>query len=118
MSCTAAILLLMLIRVSEIAEVAVLLLFVARLTRLMVADEITRRPREAIVRRLPDGSPAAYLLLCRWCLSVWIAAPAAATWWLLSDLPRWSGHWWVDIATVALALSHATGLLVRAEPEE
>ncbi|WP_189194752.1 hypothetical protein [Micromonospora fulviviridis] len=37
-------------------EIAVVLLFVARVTRLIVADEITRRPREAIVRRLPGGS--------------------------------------------------------------
>ncbi|NES14584.1 MULTISPECIES: hypothetical protein [Micromonospora] len=99
-------------------EIVVMLLFVARVTRLIVADEITRRPREAIVRRLPDGSPLAYLLFCRWCLSVWIATPAAAAWWLLSDVPRWSRLWWADVPTVALALSYATGLLVRAEPEE
>ncbi|MEV0427877.1 hypothetical protein [Micromonospora sp. NPDC050495] len=96
----------------------VVVLFVARVTRLIVADEITRRPREAIVRRLPEGSPLAYLLFCRWCPSVWIAAPTATAWWLLSDVPRWSGQWWADVPTVALALSHATGLLVRAEPEE
>ncbi|MFI7283448.1 hypothetical protein ACIBOV_24615 [Micromonospora chersina] len=99
-------------------EIAVVLLFIARVTRLVVADEITRRPREAIVRRLPDGSPFAYLLFCRWCLSMWIAAPAAAGWWHLSDVPRWSGYWWVDVPTVALALSYGTGLLVRAEPGE
>ncbi|MBC9002960.1 hypothetical protein [Micromonospora aurantiaca (nom. illeg.)] len=103
---------------TELIEVVVVLLFVARVTRLIVGDEITRRPREAIVRRLPDGSPFAYLLFCRWCLSVWIAAAAAAGWWHLSDIARWSGHWWVDVPTVALALSYGTGLLVRAEPEE
>ncbi len=108
----------MLIDVMRLIEIVVALFVVARVTRLVTADEITRRPREAIVRRLRDGSPLAYLLFCRWCLSVWIAAPAAAGWWHLSDLPRWSGHWWVDVPTVALALSYATGLLVRAEPEE
>ncbi len=107
----------MLISVAGLIEVVVLLLFVARVTRLVVADEITRRPREAIVRRLPDGSPVAYLLMCRWCMSVWVAASAAAGWWHLSYLPRWSGYWWVDMPSVALALSYATGLLVRAEPE-
>ncbi|MEH1014629.1 hypothetical protein V6U90_16145 [Micromonospora sp. CPCC 206060] len=70
------------------------------------------------MRRLPEGSAFAYLLFCRWCMSVWIAAPAAGGWWHVSDIPRWSGHWWVDVSTVALALSYATGLLVRAEPEE
>ncbi|TDB79622.1 hypothetical protein [Micromonospora sp. KC721] len=99
-------------------EIAVVLLFVARVARLIVADEITRRPREAIVRRLPEGNAFAYLLFCRWCLSVWVAAPVAAGWWHLSDVPRWTGLWWVDVPTAALALSHATGLLVRAEPEE
>ncbi|MBL6275334.1 hypothetical protein JMF97_04060 [Micromonospora fiedleri] len=98
-------------------EIAVVLLVVARVTRLIVADEITRPLREAIVRRLPEGSPLAYLLMCRWCLSVWVAVPAAAGWWHLSYLPRWSGYWWVDVPTMALALSYATGLLVRAEPE-
>ncbi|MEV4814920.1 hypothetical protein [Micromonospora tulbaghiae] len=99
-------------------EIVVVLFFVARMTRLVTADEITRRPREAIVKRLPEESPLAYLLFCRWCLSVWIAAPAAAGWWHLSDVPRWSGYWSVDVPAVALALSYATGLLVRAEPEE
>ncbi|SCL70428.1 hypothetical protein GA0070606_5396 [Micromonospora citrea] len=108
----------MLISVTELIEIVVVLFVVARVTRLVTADEITRRPREAIVRRLPEGSPCAYLLFCRWCLSVWIAAPAAAAWWHLSDVPRWSGYWWVDVPTVALALSYATGLLVRAEPGE
>ncbi|PZF98329.1 hypothetical protein C1I93_09155 [Micromonospora endophytica] len=108
----------MLTTVTGLIEIAVVLLFVARATRLVVVDEITRAPREAVVRRLPEGSPLAYLLFCRWCLSVWIAVPGAAVWWLLSDVPRWSGLWWADVPTVGLALSHTTGLLVRAEPEE
>lgn len=108
----------MLIAVTGLIEIVVVLFAVARLTRLIVADEITRRPRVAIVKRLPDGSPFAYLLFCRWCLSMWIAAPAAAVWWHLSEVSRWSGLWWVDVPTVALALSYATGLLVRAEPGE
>ena len=94
-----------------------MLLAVARLTRLVTTDELTRPVRQALVRRLPDRSPWAYLLVCRWCLSMWVAAPAAVAWWVLSAGPRWSGHWWADIPSVALALSYATGLLVRAEPE-
>lgn len=108
----------MLIGMTGPIEIVVMLLVVARVTRLIVADEITRRPREAVVRQLPKGSPLAYLLFCRWCLSVWIATPVAAGWWHLSEVSRWSGLWWVDVPTVALALSYATGLLVRAEPEE
>lgn len=108
----------MLIAVPGLVEIVVVLLFVARVTRLIVADEITRRSREVLVRRLPEGSALAYLLFCRWCLSVWTAGATAAAWWSLSYVPRWSDRWWVDVPTVALALSYATGLLVRAEPEE
>lgn len=108
----------MLIPVTGLIEIVVVLFAVARLTRLVTADEITRKAREGIVKRLPEGSPLAYLLFCRWCLSVWVAVPAAAGWWALSYVPRWTGLWWVDVPTIALALSHATGLLVRAEPEE
>ena len=108
----------MVIAVKLMIETAVVLLTVARVTRLVCADEITRPARTAIAQRLPEGSPFAYLLFCRWCLSVWVAFPVAALWVGLSTLPRWSGHWWIDVPTVALALSHATGLLVRAEPEE
>ncbi|MFI5495584.1 hypothetical protein [Actinoplanes sp. NPDC051859] len=98
-------------------EVAIVVLAVARLTRLVCADKITEPVRASVVRRLPAGSMWAYLLYCRWCVSVWVAAPAAATWWTASSAPRWSGHWWLDVPTAALALSYATGLLVRAEPE-
>ncbi|MET8352661.1 hypothetical protein [Micromonospora sp. NPDC005206] len=103
---------------SELIEILVALFVVARVTRLVAADEITRKAREAAVRRLPDGNPIAYLLFCRWCLSVWIAVPAAAGWWAMSAVPRWSGHWSVDVPSIALAISYATGLLARAEPEE
>lgn len=98
-------------------EVAVVLFAVARITRLITADEITRTARQAAVRALPAGSPIAYLLLCRWCMSIWVALPAAALWRAASDMPAWSGRWWIDVPAVALALSYATGLLVRAEPE-
>jgi hypothetical protein len=106
---------LMLIAVAVI-EVVVVIFAVARTTRLVTTDEITRRPRQAFVRARPEGSMLAYLVVCRWCASVWVAATAAVVWWLLSDTPRWSGRWWIDVPTLLLALSYATGLLVRAEP--
>lgn len=93
-------------------------LVVARATRLVCADKVTERWRAAAVLRLPEDSLLAYLLFCRWCMSVWLALPGAAGWWALSEVPRWSGHWWVDVPTVGLALSHATGLLMGAEPGE
>jgi hypothetical protein len=108
----------MLIPVPWAFEIIVVLLAVARVTRLVAADEVTRGLRETIAQWLREGSPLVYLLYCRWCLSIWIAFPSAGVWWALSTAPRWSGHWWVDVPTVALALSHATGLLVHAEPED
>lgn len=99
-------------------ELAVVPLAAARLTRLICADKITEPLRMAAARRLHDQSLLLYLLFCRWCMSIWIAVPMAAAWWAASSLPQWSGWWWLDVPTVALALSHVTGLLVRAEPED
>jgi hypothetical protein len=77
----------------------------ARITRLVAADKITERPRNAILRRLPDGSLAAYLLACRWCAGFWISLPVAAVaWW-------WPWHWWSIVPALALAISYVTGLL-------
>lgn len=98
-------------------EVTVVAFFVARTTRLITTDEITKGLRQAAARRLPPNSPVSYLLFCRWCMSIWVAAPTAAAWSALSAVPCWSGRWFIDVPTVALALSYATGLLVRAEPE-
>lgn len=103
--------------VLELVELTVVVFTVARLTRLITTDEISKGVRQAAARRLQPDSPVAYLLFCRWCMSVWVAAPAAALWCHLSALPCWSGWWWIDAPTAALALSYATGLLVRAEPE-
>jgi hypothetical protein len=108
----------MLTPVLLLVQVAVLPLVVARLTRLICTDKITEPLRNAAARRLPERSLLLYLLFCRWCMSVWIAVPVAAMWWAASPAPRWSGQWWLDVPTVALALSHITGLLVRAEPED
>lgn len=107
----------MLANMAMLIELAVVAFFVARVTRLITTDEITNGLRQTAARSLPQGSPVTYLLFCRWCMSVWVATPTAALWCSLSALPAWSGHWFIDVPTTALALSYATGLLVRAEPE-
>jgi hypothetical protein len=55
-------------------------LAVARLTRLLVTDEITRRPREA-VQEWARGTATRrarpqieYLVSCPWCVSVYVAS--------------------------------------------
>lgn len=46
---------------------------VARLTRLITDDYITRHLRAAVIRWVGPDHDLAYLLTCPWCLSIWIA---------------------------------------------
>lgn len=98
------------------------LLATARITRLVTTDRIGLPLRLAVLRRWPappddpDGlSLPGYLVHCRWCVSVWIAVPAA----FLVSLLLVDG--WDVVAlgsALALAYSHLTGLLVALEPED
>lgn len=71
---------------------------ILRLTRLVVADQISHRARVWIVLKLGPTHPVAVLVTCTWCMSVWIAAAvcAAAYWW---DDTRW----WTLAALAATA---------------
>lgn len=83
----------------------VYVLTVARLTGLITADEITKKPRKAILRRLDEDSEIGTLLTCQWCMSVWIAAvvvPVAALW---GDRPL------LLVPAGVLAASQVTGML-------
>lgn len=55
----------------------------ARLTRLVVEDEITSPMRLWFARRFGAGSKLTYLVHCRWCTGMWVSAAlcvfAAAT---------------------------------------
>ena len=94
--------------------VVVGLLAHARLTRLITNDRITQPLRTTVVRRLGPTHPASYLIHCRWCTGLWLALPiAAATGWA-AHLPHPALTW----PLLALAYSHGTGLLVRAEGDE
>lgn len=75
----------------------------ARLTRLVTRDRITRAPRNWALRRLPDGHLLAYLLMCDWCVSVYMGAATAGAWW------AWGDHRLYVAAVAALAFSHTTG---------
>ena len=84
---------------------AIYALAVARVTRLITEDRIFDRPRNAALAALPDDHQAAYLLLCPWCVSVWVAIPAAVI-----------AYWWGEhpaflVPAIALAFSHITGVL-------
>lgn len=87
----------------------------ARLTRLVTSDAITRTPREWAVRRLVPGERTsgfrfelAYLIMCSWCMSIWVGAAVAGTWW------AWGGSMWYQAVCAALTASHITGTLASA----
>ncbi|WP_375483299.1 DUF1360 domain-containing protein [uncultured Jatrophihabitans sp.] len=91
---------------------------VARLTRLVTKDVVTQPVRAWIVARRLDGhddrddsDPIVYLIHCRWCASIWLAAPVSVAVWL------WPGAWWVQIPLLALTASHGTALLAGLEDD-
>lgn len=89
----------------------VYVLAVARVTRLIAEDKILEKPRVAVLARLPETSLLAYLVTCRWCVSMWIACPAAVIAYFWGRAP------WFFIPALALAFSHLTGLLSRLEED-
>lgn len=88
---------------------AVYLAAFARLVVLITMDMITARPRDAVVEALKERghNMLAYLLLCPWCVSVWLALPAAPIIYAYGDSP------WLFVPALALALSAAAGWLAR-----
>jgi hypothetical protein len=87
----------------------VYLLAFARLVVLLTSDVITARPRDAFVEALKERGHnlLAYLFLCPWCLSVWLAIPAAPIIYAYGNSP------WLFVPALALALSAAAGALAR-----
>lgn len=88
---------------------AIYLLAFARVVVLLTSDVITARPRDAIVEALKERkhNMLAYMLLCPWCLSVWLAIPAAPV------IYAYGHSWWLFVPALALALSAAAGALAR-----
>lgn len=83
----------------------------ARITRLITTDRITQAPRSWILRRLPDESLLAYLLVCDWCASVYVGAALAGAG---SALGWWS---WTMAVPAALAFSYIAGYLASKESD-
>jgi hypothetical protein len=81
----------------------------ARLTRLAVQDEITRKLREAVFRRLnaERGSHLmlVYLMTCGWCTSVWAGGA------VVSAVAAWPGSLVLWIALSTFAASQITGTI-------
>ena len=58
-----------------VAHVIILSLFVYRVTRLIVIDEILAPVRDLIWEKTKPDSQIAYLFTCSWCVSLWVALP-------------------------------------------
>lgn len=77
-----------------------------RLTRLVTADRITQKLREAVLAR---GEMIGYLVTCDWCLSIWLAPIPTG---LAVAFPE---NRLVHVALLALSASALTGLLAGIE---
>ncbi len=75
----------------------------ARLVRLAQEDSILDRPRGWVSRRVRDRK-AGELLLCPWCLSIWVGGLVASSWAL------WGSESWWMAGGAALTASMATGI--------
>lgn len=113
-------------------------LAVARITRMVTDDRLFNKPRGAVIVRawtraypVVKSKPAgperrdllvsvmtnhatmppmlAYLIVCPWCVSIWIGALVAPLAWL------WGTRPWFAIPAVALAFSHVSGFLATRE---
>ena len=85
------------------------LLAFARLIILVTGDTITEVPRDAFATALKERghNRLAYLLLCPWCVSVWLGIPAAPI------IYAYGHHWWLFVPALWMALSAAAGALAR-----
>jgi hypothetical protein len=93
-------------------------LAVARVTRLITTDTVLQAPRRWVVNRLmPTGNETglrwhlSYLLVCPWCISVYVAAPVACAY------AVWGETMPYMTVVLALAASHVTGFLASKEGE-
>jgi hypothetical protein len=88
-----------------VTSLVVAALAVARITLLLVDDQITVGYRRWVIKRWGEESMPSYLVHCPWCTSVWVAAPimpAAVIW----------PNVWVIAAFAIPAASLVTGLIL------
>jgi hypothetical protein len=88
-------------------------LAVARATKLINSDRITKAPRTWALKRLPEGSIWAYFVVCPWCVSIWLSVPAAPLTWYFGGLEVPGVSAWLPIPALALAYSAFTGYLAQ-----
>lgn len=80
------------------------MLTVARVTRLLVDDQLANSYRLWVVKRWGDLSWQSYLAHCPWCTSVWVATP------VMPAAVLWPNRW-VVMAFAIPAASMVTGVI-------
>lgn len=92
------------------------ILATARLTRMVTTDRIFEAPRiwllRKIVRRYGEEHLLAYLPVCNWCASVYVATGVYGAWASVGGTP------WFQVPVTVLALSYAAGWLASKEGGE
>lgn len=81
----------------------------ARIVVFLVADKLIEDQRDAFLMALVvrGHDKLAYLFRCPWCLSIWLAIPAAPI------IYAYGQHWWLFVPALIPALSAAAGVLAR-----
>lgn len=104
-----------------VVEFVIVVFVVARLSRLGAEDIIMEPFRMWAIGKLPKtgyGRLFGRGIVCRWCWSVWMAIPVVLGWWLISDTSHLWDRWYADVPGMILAVSYATALTQRLEPED
>lgn len=96
--------------VIDFLVLVVLVLAVARVSRLVTTDQITLPLRTWVVNKWGEDGKAAYLIFCPWCVSIWVSGLFTPVTFLVAHAPSWGQTVWLAFLTL-LAVSHATGLI-------
>lgn len=88
---------------------AVYMLAFARIIVFLTSDFLINDQRDAFITALKERghNRLAYLFLCPWCLSIWLAIPAAPI------IYAYGHSWWLFVLALIPALSAAAGALAR-----
>ena len=90
-------------------ELVLIVLATARVSRLITTDFLLDTPRGWLISRLADKGrirdKLAYLLVCDWCASMYVAGAVAGAW------RAWGDTMWLMMVYAVLSASYVTGFL-------
>ena len=92
---------------ASMVVLALAALATARLTRMVTSDRLFLAPRAWLLRWLKEDGLTSYLVVCDWCVSVYVGAGVAAALSWMGYLP------WAQAPIAALAFSYAAGFLAE-----